>query len=804
MRRLYRLVLSATATALIATACAPPQQQAVRAGAPGGTATTAGKADQYVVVDCALPGQVRKLGSQFNYIAPRRPARLPAAECEIRGGEYVSFDRANQATSLLVWLDAAKGGDAEAQTYVGEIYEKGLGVPPDYPTAFAWYSRAAKQGNTRAQINLGHLYEQGLGVQRDPVAALNWYRKASGFAGSEVALVSAVEVTSRDSRIRQLEESLESSEGRVAQLETQSVQLRSEIGQLSNRRRQLARQLRDAQRAPRELTVNIAKVASDRSKLAEEAQGLRVDHAAQREQSQALRAELVESQKSSNVLASELSAVRAQLDAALSAQARQSNTGQQAALLTQQLREREAELVVAQKRAEQAAENEQALRFAISEANQTENSLREQVAKLTAEAERIDTQARQAAQNADAQQQSQRNRYLELEAQIAQSQTALDTAIEDLGRERGARQVVERRLRQQESEIAALNTVIKESQVSGTSANAQLDELTKSIAASEAAAAESRRREQTLERRLNRKADEVRSLRQRLARAANDLAKERDQSAISMQVLESEKADIEAKLEQKNRELASLQSQQSVIVADVGPSIEIISPQVEILRGTPTPTITRNTDVNAVEVVGRIDAPRGLRSFQVNYQPNTVGANGKFQVQVPLAAGDTPIRLTAIDSNNEKAEFEFVVERVAKTVAVEAPASSIGGQYHALLIGNNDYRHLPKLQSARNDVNAVAATLKQRYGFNTRVLEDATREQILEALYDIRGRLKKDDRLLIYYAGSWRATQKPSRESRRLLVTGRRASIDTDQLDPQSAHIEFRREYFCNPCHCGG
>jgi hypothetical protein len=106
--------------------------------------------------------------------------KTSARDCEIRGGEYVAFDRANYATALRVWLPLAEGGDPAAQTYVGEIFEKGLGVPPDYAAAAVWYRRGAERGYSRAAINLGQLYEQGHGVPKDPVQALGWYRKAAG------------------------------------------------------------------------------------------------------------------------------------------------------------------------------------------------------------------------------------------------------------------------------------------------------------------------------------------------------------------------------------------------------------------------------------------------------------------------------------------------------------------------------------------------------------------------------------------------------------------------------------------------
>lgn len=139
-----------------------------------------GDPNSFMVVDCLLPGQLRKLGATKTYLTARRAVRTSALDCEIRGGEYVAYDRANYATSLKVWLPLAEKGDTLAQVYVGEIFEKGMGLPPDYATAAHWYRKAADQGSNRAQISLGFLYERGLGVNHDPVSALNWYRKAAG------------------------------------------------------------------------------------------------------------------------------------------------------------------------------------------------------------------------------------------------------------------------------------------------------------------------------------------------------------------------------------------------------------------------------------------------------------------------------------------------------------------------------------------------------------------------------------------------------------------------------------------------
>lgn len=158
-------------------------------GQPGETKAQEGyeSLDELYIVDCLLPGQVRRLGS-MQYLSPRRAVRTTTADCRIRGGEYVEYDRADYRSAMKVWLPQAEQGDAEAQNYVGEIFEKGLGQEPDYLSAASWYRKAADQGYSRAQINLGYMYEKGLGVDKDITVALNWYRKASGIGDDELVL----------------------------------------------------------------------------------------------------------------------------------------------------------------------------------------------------------------------------------------------------------------------------------------------------------------------------------------------------------------------------------------------------------------------------------------------------------------------------------------------------------------------------------------------------------------------------------------------------------------------------------------
>jgi hypothetical protein len=150
--------------------------------------------DQYLLVDCLLPGQIRRLGTMTTYVTPRRAVKSTRRDCEVRGGEYVLFDRSDYSAALTSLLPKAQAGDTVAQTYVGEIYEKGLGLPgPDYAKAASWYGRAAGAGYGPAQTSLGALYERGLGVPKDRLKALDLYRQAAGLDQDRLVFESELE-----------------------------------------------------------------------------------------------------------------------------------------------------------------------------------------------------------------------------------------------------------------------------------------------------------------------------------------------------------------------------------------------------------------------------------------------------------------------------------------------------------------------------------------------------------------------------------------------------------------------------------
>jgi hypothetical protein len=219
--------------------------------------------EDLLIVDCLLPGQMRKLGRSATFMGARRPIRTTQADCEIRGGEYVSYDRANYQTALKVWMGQAEAGDADAQNYVGEIYLKGLGTEPDYVKAREWFEKAAAQNSRRARINLGYLYEQGLGVDRDIAKALNLYGEASGVSNDKLVFASSVsaEVNQAKAESASLRTQLNTEQEKSAQLSQQVSKLKSE---LQSKQQSYQKSQADLSDVRRKLDAEQAKVGSDK------------------------------------------------------------------------------------------------------------------------------------------------------------------------------------------------------------------------------------------------------------------------------------------------------------------------------------------------------------------------------------------------------------------------------------------------------------------------------------------------------------------------------------------------------------
>jgi hypothetical protein len=219
------------------------------------------------IVDCLLPGQVRQLGNS-TFLSARRPIRTTTAECTIRGGEYVAYDRADIKQALRIWMETAQGGDPEAMTNVGEIYERGMGVPPDYAAAAQWYQKAADKGYSRALFNLGTMYEQGLGVEQDQLKALNLYRQAWGIKEDNIIFASAAQ-REQDELRKQLEDAIAEKESQLGLLQKQLKDMQDKLA-----KQPAAEKTADNTKEVDALKKWIAQLESERKKSTERLAGI--------------------------------------------------------------------------------------------------------------------------------------------------------------------------------------------------------------------------------------------------------------------------------------------------------------------------------------------------------------------------------------------------------------------------------------------------------------------------------------------------------------------------------------------------
>jgi TPR repeat protein len=90
--------------------------------------------------------------------------------------------------AVTLYTAAAQRGDAEAQYQLGVLYDRGMGVRPDFAQRQAWWSKAAAQGYAPALVALAELARSGDGVPKSDAEALRLYREAANRGSSEAAV----------------------------------------------------------------------------------------------------------------------------------------------------------------------------------------------------------------------------------------------------------------------------------------------------------------------------------------------------------------------------------------------------------------------------------------------------------------------------------------------------------------------------------------------------------------------------------------------------------------------------------------
>jgi len=99
------------------------------------------------------------------------PAGGAAIDPDVDAAATAAFFRGDAVTAITLLHPSAKAGDAKAQNAIGYMYAS---LNKDRE-AVKWYRLAAEQGLSNSQSFLGDMYANGRGVPKDFVRAYAWY-----------------------------------------------------------------------------------------------------------------------------------------------------------------------------------------------------------------------------------------------------------------------------------------------------------------------------------------------------------------------------------------------------------------------------------------------------------------------------------------------------------------------------------------------------------------------------------------------------------------------------------------------------
>ncbi|UIJ70875.1 tetratricopeptide repeat protein [Aurantimonas sp. HBX-1] len=110
--------------------------------------------------------------------APERDA--PKTDAPARADlAYGAFQRGFYLSALKIAEPLANLGDPAAQTLLGEIYSRGLGVPQDLQAAAKWYEAAAGSGSAEGQFRYAMMLLDGTAGKEDLAQARDLMKAAA-------------------------------------------------------------------------------------------------------------------------------------------------------------------------------------------------------------------------------------------------------------------------------------------------------------------------------------------------------------------------------------------------------------------------------------------------------------------------------------------------------------------------------------------------------------------------------------------------------------------------------------------------
>ncbi len=195
--------------------------------------------------------------------------------------------------------------------------------------------------------------------------------------------------------------------------------------------------------------------------------------------------------------------------------------------------------------------------------------------------------------------------------------------------------------------------------------------------------------------------------------------------------------------------IKSKKKEKAVPGDSIPPQLSLISPQVR-------PGEIYKTDQGKLTLIGKASDEASPVTLLINSKSILPNSKGIFREDVLLKKGKNEYSFIVMDGSENLIEEKLIVEYVPSNIYTEE--IKVDGDYYALLIAVEEYQH-PKVFNLENpidDARALQNVLLSKYYFkpdNISLLENPTREQIINSFDDLSTRLTSDDNLLVFYAG---------------------------------------------------
>jgi hypothetical protein len=169
-----------------------------------------------------------------------------------------------------------------------------------------------------------------------------------------------------------------------------------------------------------------------------------------------------------------------------------------------------------------------------------------------------------------------------------------------------------------------------------------------------------------------------------------------------------------------------------------------------------------NSQQNSIEIEAWVTSESPLQNLKITVIAEGE-ASGEKQIEligireqrikqnIRLADGENTIKITAENSNSG-------IISSSRTILVGkdaiADAISIDRKDYALIFATDEYDNWPDLVNPIDDARSIGELLRNKYGFNVEIVENANIEDVFIKLSDYGQRkYKPQDQLLIFFAG---------------------------------------------------